>query len=229
MKRILAVLLVLGMFLAAAGSAFADGMEVTYLSENYIEYKGYSDMKAVYLAKVQNNTGEGYYITTGTLTLKDADGNEIASNKYFTKLGSKYLAPGEITFLSIECKIPEGAEVKDHTVEIIPVEKYYTGEDYVLEVNETVFDTTNEDNPQITTTITNPYDKPIAHITVIHAVEDANGIIYYLSTESLGMNSLGAHSTFIFRDSMSKDIITYVHENGIVLTQVEALAFAEDR
>ena len=230
MKRILAFLMVIGIFLLAICPAFADGgMELTILSENYIEYKGYSDMKGVYLAKVQNNTDQGYYLTTGTLILKDADGNEVSSNKYFSKLGSKYLAPGEITFLSIEAKIPEGVEVKDYSVEIIPVEKNYTGEDYVIEVNDCVYDGTNEDNPQITTTITNTYDKPIAHITLVFAVEDANGTIYYIGSESLGMNRLGANSSFIFLNSMSKDILTYVKEKGITLTQVEALAFAEDR
>ncbi len=229
MKRILAVILVFGMFLAAACSASADGMELTYLSENYIEYEGYSGMKAVYLAKVQNNTAEGFYVTTGTLTLYDAEGNEAASNKYFQTMGSKYLAPGEITFLSIEVKIPEGVEIKDHKVEIIPVEKNYTGEDYVIEVNDVVYDPTNESNPQITTTITNTYDKPLPHITMVYAVEDAEGLIYYLGTYSLGMNSLGAGSSFIFLTAMNKDIITYVQENGITLTHVESLAFAEDK
>ena len=78
MKRILAFLMVIGIALVAICPAFAEGnMELTILSENYIEYKGYSDMKGVYLAKVQNNTDQGYYLTTGTLTLKDADGNVI--------------------------------------------------------------------------------------------------------------------------------------------------------
>ena len=129
MKRILAFLMVIGIALMAICPAFADGsMELTILSENYIEYKGYSDMKGVYLAKVQNNTDQGYYLTTGTLLLKDA-----------------------------------------------------------------------------------------------------NGTIYYIGSESLGMNSLGPNSTFIFLNAMTKDILTYVKEKGITLTQVEALAFAEDR
>ena len=60
-------------------------------------------------------------------------------------------------------------------------------------------------------------------------MEDANGTIYYIGSESLGMNSLGPNSTFIFLNAMTKDILTYVKEKGITLTQVEALAFAEDR
>ena len=129
MKRILAFLIVIGIFLLAICPAFADGsMALTILSENYIEYKGYSDMKSVYLAKIQNNTDQGYYLTTGTLILKDA-----------------------------------------------------------------------------------------------------NGTIYYIGSESMGMNSLGANNTFIFLHAMTKDILTYVEEKGITLTQVEALAFAEDR
>ena len=229
MKNFFAVLLVLGVFLTAVCSACADGMELTFLSENYLEYEGYSGMKAMYLAKIQNNTDTGFYVTSGTLTLLDADGNEAASNKYFTVCGSKYLAPGEISFISIETKIPEGVEIKDHKVEIIPVEKNYTGEDYVIEVNETEYDSTNESNPQIATSITNTYDKPLAHITMIYAVEDADGNVYYLGQYSLGQNALGPNSSFIFHVAMSKDIITYVQEKGITLTQVEAFAFAEDK
>lgn len=229
MKRILAILLVLGMILTAACSALAEEMEVTILSENYLEYEGYSGRKAVYLAKIQNNTGAGYYVTSGTISLLDADGNEAASNKYFTINGSRYLAPGEISIVSIETKIPEGVEIKDHKVEIIPIEKYYSGEDYVIEVDETVYDPTNESNPQIAVAITNTYDKPLAHVTMIYAVEDADGNIYYLGQYSLGQNELGANSSFIFHMAMTKELVSYVQENGITLTQVESYAFAEER
>ena len=219
-------LLALLVMLAAVSFTLAEGMEFTVLHENYIEYEAYGGkMKGEYLAKIQNNTSAGYYVYTGTITLLDRDGNELNEKSSFLG-GSKYLAPGEISFVRLNADIPEGAEVADYRVDIPPAEKRYTGEDFPLQVDEAVFDPTNEQNPQIYITLTNPYDEP-HRISLVFAVEDAEGNIYYLGQDSKGTDRLGGHSTLYTTQALPKSILTYVKENNITLTRVEVSAFAE--
>lgn len=226
MKRFSAMFLVL-VLLAAAGFTFAEEMEITVLRENYIEYKGYNSMKGEYLAQIQNNTSAGYYVYTGTITLLDADGNALNEKSNFLG-GSKYLAPGESSFIRINADIPEGTTVADYTVDIPPAEKRYTGEDLELQVDEAVYDPTNESNPQIYITVTNPYDEP-HYVALVFTVEDAEGNIYYLGQDSYGLDRLGGHSTIYTVQAMPSEIRNYVKDNGITLTQVEVSAFAENK
>ncbi len=228
MKKKMTVILAISMLLTFVCCACADGPELTVLNKNYYEYQGYSSMRALYLAKVQNNTDTGFYIVNGSFILKDAGGGELASQKYMQKIGSRYLAPGEITFLSMQADIPEGAEVSDYSVEIIPEEKNYTGEDREIEVNAVEY-IDDQYHPSIRVTVTNNHDEPLAYITIVYAVEDADGNIYAVDTSTLASKILGAHSTITFVEPLSNDVKTYTQEHGITLTQVEAYAFAENK
>lgn len=202
---------------------------LTTVKSSFITLQGYSAMKGVYMAEVKNDTDAGFYIVNGALTLKDADGNEVGSQKYFAQTGSRYLAPGETTFVSISADIAEGAEVKDYEVEIIPEANHYSGEDKVIDVDAAELTVDQYNNVQIQVTVTNNTDEALPYISVVYAAEDAEGNIVYVGSEGLYRYLLGAHSTLTFVSSLTTEMEKYLEENGLTLVSAEAFAFAENK
>ena len=184
-----------------------------------------------YLARVKNETEVPLYITGGRLVLKDKDSNSIGAETYFDSVGSRYLDPGEVTYVSMAAKIDEGAEFDsfDFTLESGP-KGYYT-KDRTIEVAaaslELALDSEYNYDNYVWATITNNTGAPLEDITVVFAVSDENGNLLDSDTSTFYNVILEADSTIRVKCSIDSTSIAYCKANGITPALVEAYAWVK--
>ena len=207
--------------------------ELTILEENFFVIETYFGMEGEYIAKVQNNTDTTFCISDGTLVLKDADGNEVGRKEYLGESGSRYLEPGEITYVSMDADISEGATVADYEMTFenrLP--ESYTTTDVALEIGETelrINDSYWSSSYYAAGTVTNTGDEPLSQIHVVFALRSSDGKLVDVASTSLGPNELAAGSTITLVESLSSYIVDYCTANGLTLSEeVEALAYSEN-
>ena len=203
-------------------------LAVSILNENFLVYQVYGGLKGYYYAKIQNNTETPYFVNGGTFVLTDADGNAVGEElKYPNSRGSRYLEPGEISFISFRADIPEGLENPNYYVVIKAEKDTYSSKDYAVTVSSTEIGTDRYGNPAMKAAITNTTDEFLPGINVIIAMEDAEGKVIWLREESLYNYELGPNSTIKLTGSIDSDALEYFTSAGIVPTTVEAYAYVE--
>ena len=201
---------------------------VSILNENFLVYQVYGGLKGYYYAKIQNNTETPYFVNGGTFVLTDADGNAVGEElKYPNSRGSRYLEPGEISFISFRVDIPEDLENPNYYVVIKAEKDTYSSKDYAVTVSSTEIGTDRYGNPAMKAAITNTTDEFLPGINVIIAMEDAEGKVIWLREESLYNYELGPNSTIKLTGSIDSDALEYFTSAGIVPTTVEAYAYVE--
>lgn len=201
---------------------------VSILNENFLVYQVYGGLKGYYYAKIQNNTETPYFVNGGTFVLTDADGNAVGEElKYPNSRGSRYLEPGEISFISFRVDIPEDLENPNYYVVIKAEKDTYSSKDYAVTVSSTEIGTDRYGNPAMKAEITNTTDEFLPGINVIIAMEDAEGKVIWLREESLYNYELGPNSTIKLTGSIDSDALEYFTSAGIVPTTVEAYAYVE--
>jgi len=201
---------------------------VSRLSENFMVLQIYGSLKGYYYAKIQNNTETPYYVNGGTFVLTDAEGNEAGDvQKYPNSRGSRYLEPGEVSFISFRVDIPEGLENPGYKADIVAEPDSYASKDYAIAVTGTEIATDRYGNPIMKVAVTNTSDEFVPGITTIIALEDAEGKVIWLREEALFNYELGPNSTIKLTGSIDSDALAYFEANGIVPTTVEAFAYAE--
>ena len=203
--------------------------ELTIVEENFYVREGYGSQEGYYIAKVQNNTEEPAYLSQGTLTLTDAEGNEIGKAEYLSTSGSSYLEPGETTFVSLTADFPEGAEVAGYTAELQPSAISYQKPDTAVEVSsaELRMEEGYFTNYLAAATVTNTTDSPMSRLIVIMALRASDGKLVGLTTSGLYYNELAAGSTITLIDSLDSRVVDYCDANGLTLGQVEAYAWID--
>ena len=199
---------------------------LTVLKDNFVVYEDYSGYRALYMAKVQNTSDAPFFLTKGPLTIFDANGSVLASENYFYSRGSHYLEPGEITFCSLSVKVPEGAEVKDYQASMNVDAKSYSKLDRAIPVIGTSFGT-EYNSTLLKVTVINESEEPLADISGICALEDAEGNIMTIQTFSLNYDELGPNSSITKVFYTNSDLMKYYEANGITPAQVEAYAYVE--
>ena len=201
---------------------------VSILNENFLVYQVYGGLKGYYYAKIQNNTETPYFVNGGTFVLTDADGNAVGEElKYPNSRGSRYLEPGEISFISFRVDIPEDLENPNYYAVIKAEKDTYSSKDYAVTVSSTEIGTDRYGNPAMKAAITNTTDEFLPGINVIIAMEDAEGKVIWLREESLYNYELGPNSTIKLTGSIDSDALEYFTSAGIVPTTVEAYAYVE--
>lgn len=201
---------------------------VSILNENFLVYQVYGGLKGYYYAKIQNNTETPYFVNGGTFVLTDADGNAVGEElKYPNSRGSRYLEPGEISFISFRVDIPEDLENPNYYVVIKAEKDTYSSKDYAVTVSSTEIGTDRYGNPAMKAAITNTTDEFLPGINVIIAMEDAEGKVIWMREESLYNYELGPNSTIKLTGSIDSDALEYFTSAGIVPTTVEAYAYVE--
>lgn len=212
------------------GEAPAGPAEATVLKESFKIVKSYSGYTGLYIAKIKNEMDSPMFVTDGSMQLTDKDGKTVGEAKYLYPNGSMYLEPGEITFVAMQADLEENIEVN--------VEKhvdtkfdYYRGTDFAVTVeNPTYVKGTGEyDSDTMRVTVVNNSDEPLAGIEAVLVLEDAEGELLYISTESLYRYELGPHSSLTLVSSVDNKIRDYCKENGIEPTTVEAYAWVENK
>ena len=201
--------------------------EVTILEENFYTFESHFGPEAVYIAKVQNNNEYPVYIDNGSLTLKDADGSEVGKHEWFGTCGSRYLSPGEISYVSFRTYIEEGVTAAGYDKEINASAATY-GEDAVIELSnvelrsEEMFSSVNY---YTAATFTNSGEEPLSSVEVLFIVKDSEGSMIDISERGLGMLELGAGSTITVVNDVNNTAVEYCEANGLTLGEVEAIAW----
>ena len=216
---------------AAPAAAPADPQaSVTVLREDFRVIESYSGFNAVYLAKVQNNTDAPLFLTDGSLQVKDADGNLLDSADYLGASGSRYLEPGEVSFVSMECDLKENVPVT-YEASIVAETESYQDTDTVLKAENPEYRKASGeyDSDYLAVTVTNETDQPLSRIKAVLVMEDAEGSLICLNTESLYDYELGAGSAITFVSSVSGKLMDYCKANNVEPAAVEAFAWVENR
>ena len=142
--------------------------------------------------------------------------------------GSRYLEPGEATFVTMMADVEEGAEVKDYAASVKAGPVSYQTPDTALEVSDAQL-RLEEDyftNYLTAATVTNPTDAPLARIGAVVAVRASDGKLVDATSVSLYQHELGAGSTITLIDTLDTRTVTYIKDNGLTFGEVEALAWA---
>lgn len=208
--------------------AAEDAPELTVVAESFKVVESYRGFRAVYIAKVQNNTEAPLWIDEGRMTVKDAEGNQVGEAKYMACNGSKYLEPGEISFVSMEADMDENLEGITFEKTITTEAKGYRTDKAVTVTDPTYVAAGNYDSGYMRATVVNDSEESIPGIYVIYALEDAEGNLLDLQRESLYRHELGANSTIILVTSIDSKVNDYCKANGIEPAVVEAYAYVEE-
>ena len=201
--------------------------EVTVLEENFYIRESYFGREAVYIAKVKNNNDIAVYIDNGKLILKDADGNEVGKREWFGTSGSRYLSPGEVSYVSFLADIDEGVTVAGFEKEINASDFTYS-EDAAVELSgvelrsEEMFSSVSY---HTAATFTNNGEEPLSGVEVLFVLRDSEGKMIYISERGLGSLELGAGSTITVVDDVSSSVVDYCEANGLTVGEVEAVAW----
>ena len=203
--------------------------ELTVLEDNFYVRAGYETQECVYFAKVQNNSDVTVILSNGTMSLLDESGIEIGRSEYMGSTGSRYLEPGEISFVSLMAEVPDASLVKNHEVhlETANVSPYET-KDVALEGSGAelrVEDSYGFTSYYAAVTVTNTTDQPMTGISAAIAVRNSEGKLIDIVTPGLYGNELAAGSTIILVDSMDSRAADYCAENGVTPGEVEALVW----
>ena len=203
--------------------------ELTVLEENFIVWKGYGSDEGFYIAKVQNQNDAPMSISDAVMVLTDADGNEIARKEYLGESGSRYLEPGEISFVTMYADVEEGVVPAAYEVTFQTSANSYSTDTQVevsgaeLRIQEGYWT-----NYYLAATFTNTGDAPVSQVRVVIALKDAEGKLLAIVTPSLYQNELAAGSTITLMDSLDSRTVDYITENGLELGELEAYGWIEN-
>lgn len=202
---------------------------ITILEENFYLRDSYSGQQGYYIAKVKNENEVPVYLSSATLVLSDAELNEVGRGEYFATTGSRYLEPGEESFISIQAEVNEGAVTDSHACGINCTDVSYQTPDLAYEVNDASIRVDKNDSTfyYAAATVTNTGDAPQSGINVVIAVKDGEGNLIDLVSGSLWRNELGAKSSFTFIESIDSRSVEYCTNNGLTLSGAEAFAWVD--
>ena len=214
---------------AGGETAQAAKPAVTVLNETFIVKGRYNGFEGAYVARVRNDTEAPLFITGGHMDVLDASGNVVAEDKYLDLCGSKYLEPGEVSFVSMSADLDADGEYSCN-VKLEAKAKSYGSTDRSLKVeNVTLAEPANAyEGKTMRATLVNDTDQPLAGFTVVFILEDADGKLLQLSTETLYRHELGANSTLTMVSSISSYVQEYCDAHEIVPSVLEAYAFVEN-
>ena len=213
---------------AAAAAQAAPDAELTLdiIAENFYVIESYSGYRGVWLAEVMNLNTIPVYVRSGSLTVKDADGNVVGTASYLSERGSVYLEPGETTFLSMEADMAEKIEATfEKTLEV-------KGDPYRIDINLTAGDSDftiaegEYETSWVQTTVTNETENPVG-INVIFALEDAEGTPWFVEETSLYRHQLTPGSSIIMIQTIDDRTKNFLKENNIEITTVKAYTWNE--
>ena len=204
-------------------------LELTVAEDNFYVRDSYDTKEGVYFARLQNDNDVPAYLSDGSMTMLDKDGNEVGKAEYLGTTGSRYLEPGEATFVSFWAEVNEGAEVDHYTVNLQANTITYQTPDVNLEVPASELRV--EDGYYTvyygTAAVTNTAETPQANIRAVIAVRDSEGKLVDLQSTGLYMNELGAGSTIILVESVDSRASEYVTGSGLSMGGTEALAWID--
>ena len=209
-------------------AAPAANAELTVVKEDFRVVPSYSGFEGVYIAKLKNESDVPLYVTDGNMMLTDADGKVVGSAKYPYPTGSKYVEPGETTFVALRADMEENVEASVTKNIVTRTDGYGTDTPVTVENTEYVKGKGEYDSDTMRVTVVNNSDEPLAGIEAVLVLEDADGNLLFIATESLYRYELGPHSSLTLVSSVDNKLRDLCAEKGIEPTTVEAYAWVEN-
>lgn len=224
MKKIVCLLLTLGLCLGSM-SAFAAG-KLSVTQENFHYVTSYWHYGYAY-AKVENVGDKPIKVNAGVLEIYDANGEVLTSADYVQAYAT-YLQPGEYTYVEMYDELEEGQIPDDYMMTL-------TGKSeneqiaYRLPV-EAMFELGVQQGwweyDYLYATVTNPTEDILYNAEVVFALLDAEGnIIYIESKELYGEVGIMPGQSLVIRKEISSTFMEYFESKGIVPAKVDALAY----
>ena len=214
----------------AAEPAASEAPTVTILGSTFKVTESYSGFRGTYIAKVQNNNDVPLWLTGGNLKVTDDAGNEVGKAEYLYTCGSKYLEPGETSFVSMQADMEENNSQYSYEAAIeTKTESYHNSDRAVTVENPVLMKSEGYEGDTMRVTVINDTDAPLAGLNVVFILEDADGNLLQLSTEALYRHELGANSTITMVTSVDSKVAEFCDANGIQPTTVEAFAWVENK
>ena len=202
---------------------------VTIVKGTFKVVESYSGFRGVYIARIQNNTSVPLFIRTGSLKVMDASGNQAGEATYLSSCGSRYLEPGEISFISMTADLAEnGNYTYEATIESRTDAYFSTDRTVKLDTPEFRKAEGEYGRDTMRVTVINDSEEPLPNIEVVFVLEDADGNLLDLNTESLFRHELGANSTITLVTSVDSKVMEFCAANGIEPTTVEAYGWVEN-
>ena len=215
---VMAVLMMVPSMAFAAGKLSYD--ENFYVAGDYMTY-------AYGFAKVENVGDKPIMVNACLLEVFDADGSPITSKDYFSK-HAEYLQPGEYTYVKVYDSIDGDSVglVDDYMLTItgksdnsmitkrLPTEQYYSEDSNGWWTDHYIY-----------VKVTNDTDEPIYDVAVVAAMYDVDGNIIAIQDDRLYSIAIDAGSSVVFRMSVDSGMISYCQNNGIVIGDVDAVAY----
>ena len=206
--------------------------DVTLVEENFYIRESWFGQQGLYIAKVRNDTDAAISLDSGLLTLQDADGNEISRMEYLGTCGSRYLEPGESTFVSMAADIEEGLTAAAWQAKIEAIANSFYSTDINLAVDGIELREKESYGDKIYTaavTVTNPGEDPLPAISMVAVLRNDQGEMIDIVEADMGWNELAPGSAVILCSQMNSDTVKYAEAQGSASFTVEACAWAEIR
>ena len=213
----------------AEPAAQPEAASITIEKSTFKVTESYSGYRGSYIARIKNENDYPLFVTGGSMQVFDAEGKEAAKADYLSRTGSKYLEPGETSFVSMYVDLENDGEYT-FEAKIETKTESYRSTDVALMATDPVFvKVEGEYNSDLMkVTVTNEADAPLAGIQAILVLVDADGNLLDVDTEDLYRNELGAHSSIILVSSVDDRVKKYYEANGIEPVAVEAYAWVEN-
>ena len=201
--------------------------DITLLAESFKVIESYNGFRAVYIAKIQNDTSVPLYVSDGSMKVFDAAGETTGEATYLYTCGSKYLEPGEISFVSMQADVTgEDYASWEKTIEV-KTKSYYSA-DKALTLKDPKFELDLAyGNSTMRATVVNDTGDVLKGLNVIFVLEDAEGNLLDLTSESIYRHELGVDSSITMISSVNSRVMDFCQKNGIEPSVVEALAWVD--
>ena len=203
--------------------------EVEILSENFFVTESYNGYQANYFAKIRNNLTAPLLLTGASMEVR-SKGYEIGRTGFPSVIGSEWLAPGEVSFISMRVMMQENPEEISYERKIEVTTRYYRT-DRELPLTDIGFRAGGDGYGEsyMYAKVTNNTGEDRDRIYVAYALEDEDGTIWDLEYDNIYDDKLCDGSSLIMKQNADSFVMKYCGENGITLTQIEAIAWVRDQ
>ena len=202
---------------------------ITFDKSTFKVTESYSGYRGTYIARIRNENDYPLFVTGGSMQVFDAEGKQVAEATYLSRSGSKYLEPGETSFVSMYVDLENDGEYTFQASVETKTESYRSTDFAVTASDPAFVKVEGEYNSDLMkVTVTNEADVPLGGIQAILVLVDADGNLLDVDTEDLYRNELGAHSSITLVSSVDDRVKKYYEANGLEPVAVEAYAWVEN-
>ena len=210
-------------------AAQAERVIVTIEKGTFKVTESYNGFRGSYIARIKNENDVPLFLTGGSLQVFDEEGNQIAESSYLARTGSKYLEPGETSYVYMYVDLESDGEYS-YQANIETKTESYRSTDYAVKVTDTAFvKVEGEYNSDLMrATVINESENPVAGIQTVLVLVDADGNLLDIDTQDLYRNELGANSSITLVSTVDDRTKKFYEAQGFTPATVEAYAWVEN-